>query len=222
MSKDKANSVKYSLTSEDIEKSVPFEFPIHRYNEIKKYDSLDSLLYPNGSCVIYFETGIENNSVMGHWTCMVKSPFSKDISKMAYVFFDPYGIIPDDEKDMIDHEYQEMIGQSQNTLSYLMSISDLPIEYNELPLQQMKPGLNTCGRHVICKLLSYQFPLEIYQEFMISKGSTPDEKVVSVTSVIMNDLVTPLDAMIRFNNLISEVTDYSLNHQYRNRNQYLD
>jgi hypothetical protein len=208
--------LEYSLTPEDILKSLPFDVQIIPYNTIANFDSIDDMLYPNDACVIFYETERNGRNAIGHWTCIVRSPTSFSILKRkakkartedltgseSIVYFNSYGTFVDDEKDYIDQEHQELIGQLQNTLSRLLYITGGNMEYNEIKLQQAKKGINTCGRHVLCKILSKDLTLEQYQDFMKIPGSTPDQKVVVLTKLIMDKTLTPLEATIRLNEMI--------------------
>jgi hypothetical protein len=208
--------LEYSLTPADILKSLPYDVQIIPYNTIVNFDSIDDMLYPNDACVIFYETNRKGRSAIGHWTCIVRSPTSLSILKknakkargedltgsVSVVYFNSYGTFVDDEKQYIDPKHQEIIGQLDNTLSRLLYMTGGNMEYNELKLQQCKQGINTCGRHVLCKILSKDLTLEQYQDFMKLDGSTPDEKVVVITKTIMDKTLSPLEASIKLNDMI--------------------
>jgi len=202
--------VSYSLTKTDMERLIPFECPIYTYKELINYNSIDELIYPNGCCLLFFETEHKPGVINGHWTALMRrkiseSAIKKNSPKTSIVYFNPYGTVPDDEKKMIDPEFQEMIGQMDNTLTKLLYLSNNSIEYNERRLQKFVKGNNTCGRHCLCFILSSnKFSLEEYQHFMTVRGTTPDQKVIILTQPVLENKMRPIVLQNKLNELISE------------------
>lgn len=202
----------YSLTSEDMERLIPFDCPIHSYVDLKKFNSIDEMIYPNNCCIIFFETDRFENVVQGHWTCITVSPKSESIKKTttgedspySIVYFNSYGTIPDDEKQKIDKKHQELIGQLDNTLTRLLYLSNNNIEYNEQKLQKFRNGNNTCGRHCVCRIISKDYSLEEYQNFMNRRGTTPDDKVVILTNPVLLNKMSPKKLQLKLSELIIE------------------
>lgn len=181
----------YSLSNDDISQLLECMLPrgcccpIIKYPELRKIDDILQYLEKYGFVVILFMNGSFN---YGHWCCMTVSPYSKDTDEMSINFFDSYGIAPDSQKDYIDNNFLELSDQDRNYLSeLLLLISDnYNIEYQEKNLQKKKKGNNTCGRWVVCRILTKDIPLNKFQKIMNNGKFTPDQKVVKMTNLLMS------------------------------------
>lgn len=138
------------LSSEEIQKLIPFSVRVYKYSEIKDFDDINQLLEPYGACIILFETNVidpnnnKNNAVSKNGP-NTKQAIKKRLIKMkefnegswmghwtclcrtvdddgndSINFFDSYSIIPDDEKKKIDKSFMNIIGTTENYLSRLL------------------------------------------------------------------------------------------------------
>lgn len=193
----------YSLNSQDMQQCLPFPVPIYKYVDINQADDLDQLLTgPAQACIILFESDRnEQNVSYGHWTCLFKT-------RKGYEFFDSYGKIPDDQKikiEQINPNFMKMIGMKNNYLSQLLYRAHQHkrlIEYNEAKLQQTDPTIATCGRHVICRLLSRRKPIHQYQYVMKKGKVSPDEKVLILTQPVLDKVIMPTDMAQMLNDFL--------------------
>lgn len=117
------------------------------YEELADYDSINDLLYPYDRCVILYET--KRNS--GHWTCLFKRKRLGEPSIIS--FFDSYGLKIDEELEYVP---KNLRGDYPH-LTYLLyrhaqKYPDLPVEYNEFPLQEDLKGVNTCGKWCVIRM----------------------------------------------------------------------
>lgn len=218
--KEKLN---HPLNTEEIEKLIPFDVNIVHYAALQSYNDIFELMYPNNCVIIFLETQQQEGNVKnGHWICLTLSPRSPcltkseihnlEASKEEYCinFFDSYGNNGDEVKDDLDENLMELTGQANDLLSKLLYDANQEgyfIEYNEKPLQKLKKGVNTCGRFVVLRILTKNFPLEDFQKFMMIGGTTPDEKSVILTDPVLQNELGADELQDRLYNMIMEEID---------------
>lgn len=190
---------KKSLSNNDIQFLLGYDCPIYRYTDLENIGSIDNLLYPNDECVILFE----DKPGRGHWTCLCRSYDMNDNEVIN--FFDSYNFEPDAEKEFIPEDFLEMNDMVRNILTEMLYDYPLKIEYNEKSLQKMKPGINTCGRHVCCRLWTRDQPLDLYQKFMTSGKMSADDKVTKLTDSVFKGQFTPDEMRYNLSKLISSL-----------------
>ena len=130
-----------------------------RYNQLHRYKDIISCL-KNGVCVLLYES--KQNS--GHWCCIIVT-YSNDGSKVIE-FFDPYGMMIDDELKYIEENFKEKSNQEYPILTKMLYDCKYPISYNQYRFQKMGDNIATCGCWVICRILNKNMPLdEFYKVF---------------------------------------------------------
>ena len=171
---------KISLSSDDILNFINGKANLVFYPEIKKYKNIDELLGPYGACIILYLTK-EDPGLYGHWCCIFKQ------NNNTIQFFDPYGDPVDSglDYDMSDY-FRLKYGLNIPLLSYLLykAYDKYDIKYNEIPFQEEKRDVNTCGRHCLCRLLLRDLDEYEYELFMNSSKYKPDELVTLLTQDI--------------------------------------
>jgi hypothetical protein len=164
--------LKYALSNHDIFQLLKGKCNVITYSELSKYNTIEQALGKNGCLVILYET--EPN--FGHWTCVFYSRNQR--GKKIISWFDSYGLYPDDEVDFIDNNMRKLLTGGEFYLSKLLSNTQYPVEYNEFPLQEMKDGVNTCGKWAVARILLRDLPVEdFYYLFRSGKNFTSDQLV---------------------------------------------
>lgn len=102
----------------------------------------------------------------GHWTCVFNQGDKIE-------FFDSLGVIPDDELRIMGS------GNSKPLLLRLLHKTGKKIIYNHRRLQRSEEGINTCGRWVIARLFTKDYPLETFLKIFDTKKA--DELVTELT-----------------------------------------
>jgi hypothetical protein len=143
----------YPLSDSDIQQYLP-DVKIYMYSDLSNYSSIDELLPNPNSYLILLYQDSENT---GHWTCILRQ--NKTIE-----FFDPYGKYPDTELRWVDNEIRENLGITGKFISNLFNKSKLKIVYNTAPYQHTGDSINTCGRHVVYRLLNRNLSLKDYHK----------------------------------------------------------
>lgn len=105
--------------------------------EIKTYRQIKKL--PKCLFVLY-----ESRPRVGHW-CLV---FDDD---GRYEFFDPYGIMIDDQLAYSFYENME-----QKLTKLLINTEDPTFEINDLQFQKKEKGINTCGKWCCIRYWMYK------------------------------------------------------------------
>jgi hypothetical protein len=117
-----------------------------KYSELAEYPTINHLL-PNDKDFRIILVESQYNS--GHWTAVLKYG---DIIE----WFNSYGTKPEHDFKFISNIKKHLLGQGGNLLSKLLKTKnkEQKIYYNKKKLQKIADGVNTCGRHVIARILA--------------------------------------------------------------------
>ncbi len=166
---------KKALSGEDILNCLDGQTKIIKYNEIFKYNDIESLLYPYNNIVILYET--KNN--YGHWVCVILH------SNNTLEFYDPYGVFIDDQLKFIDRDFAIRSGQNIPYLSILFLNSKYKIITNKKKIQKFDKDNSSCGRHVCLRISLSDLSLKDFQKFMKNdKKINSDDKATFLTNFI--------------------------------------
>jgi hypothetical protein len=153
------------LTDTDLERFLGYNTDNHilKYSELGQYNDLEDLLPHHKSYKIIL---IEYEMNSGHWICMLRYYNVIEI-------FNSYGNIHDELDFRTSLEMNKYLGQAHLHLNILiekeLKEDKFDIIYNEKQFQKKSLDINTCGRHVvnrIISLLDYNMTLKQYIEFM--------------------------------------------------------
>lgn len=151
----------YSLSDADIKSYLP-DAKIILYSDLINYISIEQLLPFNGDYLILL---YQDSKHTGHWTCILRY-------KNTFEFFDPYGKYPDTQLKWVDNEIREELGIIDKFITNLFSNTNLKVVYNTAPYQRNGDEINTCGRHVIYRLINKNLSLKDYHKLI--KKETKD------------------------------------------------
>lgn len=172
------NSISYSLSDSDLMGLLDNKCKIIVYPDLYKHKSLTNLFKPFGYFILLYE--MKQN--VGHWVCVI------DHGELIE-FFDPYGLIIDDELDYIPETFQNQSNQNHTYLIKLLLDQLKPIEYNHTKLQGKSPKITTCGRHTATRLLFKDIKLKDYVKLMESDPKlNPDMIVTEFTNDLAHNL----------------------------------
>jgi len=135
-----------SLTDGDISRyfGQGAETKILKYSELSQYKHIDELLPKERDFRIIL---VEHQNNQGHWCCILK--YNKTIE-----WFNPYGVRPDGQKNMLGKLRNQMLGQEHDYMTDLMKSSKgYKLIYNKARLQKLRQGINTCGRWIILRII---------------------------------------------------------------------
>jgi hypothetical protein len=160
----------YSLSDDDILRVLKPKTNIFRYPDLQNVTNINQIFDPYGRAVMLFLTEGESS---GHWTAFIKK--DKTIE-----FFDPYGVKPDNQKKWLTKKELNQLGQTPDYLTNLLNKAKsegYKIIYNKYPFQIDRGDINTCGRHILTRLMLKDLSLPQYKKLLLSSGVSPDEFV---------------------------------------------
>jgi hypothetical protein len=112
---------------------------IMRYRDLHPYKTLDELLtQPTDYVVLLYESSVNQ----GHWTCICR-----DGGKVMY--FDSYGGKPDNPLRWSTIQKRRELGEEIPWLTGLLDKTAMPVFFNDVDYQAVKPGVSTCGAHCV-------------------------------------------------------------------------
>ena len=143
------------------------------YNDLSNVNDLDELFEDTDAVIFSLVRSI--NPRISHWVCLLK----KD---KTYEYYNSYGF--DIYKDL-----QIAILDNKNYLPNLLSEKlnqGYTINFNDKQLQQFNAKVNTCGAHVINRILFDKYTNNQYTAMILGfcqqKNLTPDELVIIMIS----------------------------------------
>ncbi len=168
----------YMIDSADIDRYLDAgSKKIIKYSELDQFRTIEELL-PNDKD--YKIILIEQNPNSGHWTCILR--YGKTCE-----FFDSYGLRFDEELNFISKVKNRLLGQDVKLLSLLLNDAKARgwnVIWNKTKLQQLKNGVNTCGRWCLLRitmLTQFYFELEEFIAFIeknFKGGSVSKDKMI--------------------------------------------
>lgn len=170
---------KKSLSDGDIMFLLNEKANIMTYPELTKYHDLDEALGPHSALVLLYET----KRKFGHWTLVFK------LDNDTVEFFDSYSLMPDDELSFIPEHYRIENNELLPHLTYLLYNSGYNVEFNDYKLQAHVKDTNTCGRHVVARLLFRNMDIDNYVDMISETGMDPDTFVTVLTNNISNHII---------------------------------
>ena len=149
------------------------------YPELSRINRLEDVLDSKGRLVILFLT---LSASEGHWICVfVRGPRSLEV-------FDSYGMAPDTERSWLSHSKLVQLREVEPTLLNLLRDAHARgwnIDYNKYHLQSHNTGVQTCGRHVVTRLLHQHMSNEDYNALIRGSGISPDKYVYNITASLL-------------------------------------
>jgi len=170
----------YELDDLDMRRCLP-GVRVIRYPELTQYSRIEDALDPEGRLVILFLT---EGPTVGHWVCV-----HGNFEDRTLEFFDSYGLKPDDERNWMSHSRLVQLNETEPLLYDLLADAAMrgwKITFNPYHLQSTAPGVETCGRHVVTRLLNQDADIHEYVDGIEGSGFTPDQYVLKVTRSILH------------------------------------
>jgi hypothetical protein len=161
------DKLSYSLSDSEIRNFFQGKVNILKFSELTGKTLVD-VLGKYLKCVVLFEDKPDR----GHW-CLLH------VVKGKYLeWFDSYGIIPENEFDYIPKSFLKLSMQERGTLIKLLLSSSLQCRYSQYRLQQLKNGINTCGKWCCVRGLFNDIDENDFHALMTDyKGFSPDQIV---------------------------------------------
>ncbi len=167
----------YPLGNDDLKSLYPYA-KIFSYPELEHMKSIDQAFYfhPNGigTSVMLFLTDADN---IGHWIGLIKRGNEIEM-------YDPYGNKPEELNKNVGGRMNYK--QDPKLLRDKVRESGYKLISNSDQVQPESPDINTCGRHVIMRLLFADKPLKEYhqkvKQLARQNGISIDTLVTKITA----------------------------------------
>ncbi|CAM9564902.1 unnamed protein product [Ectocarpus fasciculatus] len=158
------NRIKNPISDKQMERFWPAtRGRILEYQELSRYTDIEQILPSNKSFVIIL---IEYKQNEGHWISVAR--YGKTIE-----FFNSYGKKHSKYDFMESKQLNRYLGQASMHLRYLLEKeakeAKFDIVYNTQKFQRESDDVNTCGRHVLMRLITLvemDMDLSEYIQFM--------------------------------------------------------
>ncbi len=166
-----------SLSGDDVLKICNNTAAVYTYPQLTKFKDIDDLLGKYGAVICLYLT----NENYGHWCTIHK------LNDDTICFFDPYGLMPDDELKFTKEHFRKSHKQWFPHLTWLLlKCSDkYKIDYNNHKLQSKKNNTATCGRWAGARIAFRHLTNDQFAKLFMRKGKVkPDEYVTALTSFV--------------------------------------
>ena len=165
------NAEDHLLTGYDVLRIADNKTKIMLYEDLKNYNNIDDVLKPFNSVILAYES-LDRQG--GHWVLLMKNMVG---NQYVVEFFDSYGFYPDDEEKL-------KIYNTQPYLTNLLKTCPYEFVYNDHRLQKKLEDVNTCGRHVACRLRFRDYSLNEYISMMTKNKYDADYMVTILTLLV--------------------------------------
>jgi hypothetical protein len=140
------DKLSYSLSDVDIKKFFQDKVNVIRFKDLKG-KMLSTILGKYGRCIILIQQSNKN----AHWVLL---HIVEEKNKKPFIeWFDSYGLYPENKFNYIPKSFQKLSDQERGTIVKLLLNQPMKIHYSQYRLQELKNGMNTCGKH--CCLRGY-------------------------------------------------------------------
>lgn len=174
-------TVNSPMSNDEINKYLP-NAKIIRYSDLSSINHIDELLTKEKDYVILL---YETQPNVGHWTVLLKYPHSN-----TYEYFDSYGKPLDNPLKWNSKQQNEMLNQKPYLKNLLNSAK---LIQNKTPFQIDKLSVQTCGRHIIFRILKFLLDgldLEEYTKYMKFLKKSSNHSYDDIVSAHINDIST--------------------------------
>lgn len=160
--------MQYALSGEDLVNCVG-DLMIVKYPDLDE-TSIKQLFRIRNQAVVLFLT---ESKMMGHWQALLLHPGN------VIEVFDSFGMPVDSGRKWLSEKKKDELDEHEPQLEQLIRKTNLKCMYNDKKLQS--ETVNTCGRHVACRIMNAHMSLPEYLALIKNSGMSPDEFVTLVT-----------------------------------------
>lgn len=176
---DKVIKTIYSqdLTGQDVEITTNGHCPIHLYRDLLKFNHIKEVIGGHNACIVLFPV---KSSTDGHWITILYHPKTNTIEH-----WDSYGLSWTQEL-----KYSQDEETKYNILGQLYDKArkeGYNVVYNPFRYQQMKEGINTCGKHASIRARFRYLDMYEYKKLMMGQSNNPDYLVSILCFISLRD-----------------------------------
>jgi hypothetical protein len=156
------DKTKYALNGLEIRALNP-DAKVMKYTELYDYDSVEELFKDTRKVIILY---LMINDSVGHWTTLF-------LNQDGINFFDPYGVPPDYELELLSKTKRKQLDQEQDYLKNMLK--PYKVIFNNITYQRL--GTMTCGCFVSHRLFYSHLNDTQYFSIFADSHKKPDELV---------------------------------------------
>ena len=151
---------------------------IKGYDDLTKVGDILSFLQPSNAVALLFPTGL--NPGHGHWIGIWFDSGTRTVHHFDSYGFGPEGELKYSTNPLVKHQLlNQMYSKAQ--------AQGIRVVWNTFPFQKMSDNINTCGRHVICRLRFKYLNEAQYIHLMARQKMTPDQIVTFLTFLALDE-----------------------------------
>lgn len=160
------------LTGFELSNLFDDQIKIYKYGQLSNFEDINNAFYPYNIMFILYET----RRNFGHWCVLCKDAYN-------IYFFDPYGIVPDDQLNFTDINIRFERNMILPHLTYLLYKSGKTIHFNPYAFQNINnDNIATCGRWCAVYALIFDFmTIDEFANFVANTSNYPDHLITILT-----------------------------------------
>jgi hypothetical protein len=170
----------YPLDNFDINKIlIKDPAQITKYSNLKNVTDINEIFNSNNQAIIFYDLG-----PIGHWVGLIRKPDENSIEYM-----DPYGQKPSSPLNWVNENQRITMGINEDFLNPLLEKAKLKgtkiiVSKHKFQSMQNKDN-NTCGRHVVSRMLLSELSLPEYNKVIKDSKMNADKFVTLFTHKIL-------------------------------------
>lgn len=151
---------------------------LETYDKLQGVQDITQWIQPQNHIALLIPTGTSFGN--GHWIAVFTDPATRTLHH-----FDSYGLGPEGELKYVKNPLvlQRLLGN----LYMKAQQSGWNLQINRTEFQQWGNNINTCGRHVICRIRLSYLNDEQYARLLTNQRISPDQIVTYLTFLALND-----------------------------------
>ena len=170
------NIYKDDLTGTDVDYLTKGKAVLRLYKDLLNYKNIFDVFGGYNNIILLFP--VQSDS-QGHWICIRKNDKTKTLRH-----WDSYGLSWIQERGYTDNQYVE-----QHLLGNLYEIAQQQgwqVLWNKYRFQEMKNGINTCGRHACMRARFDYLDNDEYAKLFLKQKQSADWLVTCLTFTALN------------------------------------
>jgi hypothetical protein len=170
----------YPLDNFDIDKLLVRDpAKITKFSNLKHVSDINDIFNENNQAILFYDLGD-----IGHWVGLIRKPDENTIEYM-----DPYGYNPSTPLQWIDENQRNKMGIHDDYLNPLLKKAKMQgtkiiISKNKFQSLSNEDN-NTCGRHVVSRMLLSELTLPEYKKVISDSKMNADKFVTLFTHKIL-------------------------------------
>ncbi len=176
LKQDVKDAAKYSLSSDDIRRSLNNDVSILLYEDLANVDDIRHIFEPSNNVVLLYPDTQYNQ---GHWVALMYHRTHPSSPNGHIIYFDPYNLSIRKSLEYSRHLHNKpYILALPELLERFPGTLDLKTKHR---MQVMTDNISTCGRMVICRIIHRDLSNEEYERYLVYDKLNADEIVTLIT-----------------------------------------